>query len=120
MKNILVIEDDLMIATMVKMRLNKDGYNITVIDDGTAGIAAIENSTPDLIITDIVMSSKSGLEIITYAQEHQPGCPIIVLSSLSEEELTLIEAFNLGVSDFVPKPFHPNELSLRVKSLFKN
>jgi len=120
MKNILLIEDDLLISAMVKFRLNKDGYNITLAEDGNAGIEAIQSSAPDLIITDVMMPYKNGIEIITFAQNHNPKCPIIVLSALGEEENTVLEAFNLGASDFVPKPFNPNELAIRVKRLINN
>ncbi|WP_143961040.1 response regulator transcription factor [Litoribacter populi] len=120
MKNILLIEDDALISTMVRFRLKKDGYNITVAEDGNAGIEAIHKCSPDLIITDVMMPFKNGIDIINYAQKHKPNCPIIVLSSLGEEENTVLEAFNLGASDFVPKPFNPNELAIRVKRLIKN
>jgi len=120
MKNILLIEDDLLISAMVKFRLNKDGYNITVAEDGDAGIAAIQNCSPDLIITDVMMPFKNGIDIIMFAQSHMPDCPIIVLSALGEEESTVLEAFNLGASDFIPKPFSPNELAIRVKRLINN
>jgi two-component system, OmpR family, response regulator VicR len=120
MKNILLIEDDVLISTMVKFRLNKDGYNITVAEDGNAGMEAIRNCSPDLIITDVMMPFKNGIEIINFAQQYKPECPIIVLSSLGEEEATVMEAFNLGAADFVPKPFNPNELAIRVKRLIKN
>ncbi len=120
MKNILVIEDDQLILKMVEFRLKKDGHNIRLADNGNAGIEAIDDVNPDLIITDIMVPFKSGIEIIEYARNKRPDTPIIVLSSLGDEEGTVMEAFNLGVSDFVPKPFNPNELAIRVKRLFKN
>lgn len=120
MKNILLIEDDLLISAMVKFRLKKDGYNITVAEDGQEGIVAIGSSTPDLIITDVVMPYKNGIEIISFAKSQMPKCPIIVLSATGEEESTVLEAFNLGASDFIPKPFNPNELAIRVKRLINN
>lgn len=120
MKNVLIIEDDRLISSLVQFRLKKDGYNVTMVEDGIAGISAIENSSPDLIITDVMIPFKNGIEIINHAKKFSPKVPIIVLSSLGEEEGTVMEAFNLGASDFIPKPFNPNELAMRVKRLINN
>lgn len=115
MKKILIIEDDLLISSMVQFRLKKDGYETIMVQDGNEGIRAIEEENIDLIITDVMMPFKSGIEIIHHARKIKPNVPIIVLSSLGAEEEIVLEAFNLGVADFVPKPFNPNELAIRVK-----
>ncbi|EOZ97736.1 Putative alkaline phosphatase synthesis transcriptional regulatory protein [Indibacter alkaliphilus LW1] len=120
MKNVLLIEDDKLISSLVRFRLNKDGYNVTTVDDGQKGMDAIDSSSPDLIITDVMIPFKNGIEIINYSKKVNPNVPIIVLSSLGEEESTVMEAFNLGASDFVPKPFNPNELAIRVQRLINN
>jgi two-component system response regulator VicR len=120
MKNVLLIEDDKLISSLVRFRLNKDGYNVTTVDDGQKGMDAIDSSNPDLIITDVMIPFKNGIEIINYSKKVNPNVPIIVLSSLGEEESTVMEAFNLGASDFVPKPFNPNELAIRVQRLINN
>ncbi|WP_200978540.1 response regulator transcription factor [Echinicola sp. 20G] len=117
MKDILVIEDDQLILKMVEFRLKKEGHNVSIAEDGNQGIQALEDNCPDLIITDIMVPFKSGIEIIEFAKSKYPHCPIIVLSALGEEEGTVMEAFNMGVSDFVPKPFNPNELAIRVRRL---
>lgn len=119
MKKILIIEDDLLISSLVEFRLKKDGYQTFLVNDGNEGIKAINTFNPDLIITDVMIPFKSGIEIIHYARKSKPDTPIIVLSSLGEEEKIVLEAFNLGVSDFIPKPFNPNELAIRVKRVFK-
>jgi len=62
---------------------------------------------------------KNGIEIIHHARKEKPNTPIIVLSSLGDEEAVVLEAFNLGVSDFIPKPFNPNELALQVKRILQ-
>jgi two-component system, OmpR family, response regulator VicR len=119
MKKILIIEDDLLISSLVQFRLKKDGYDTHVVCDGNEGIRAIDELRPDLIITDVMMPFRSGIEIIHHAKRTQPDIPIIVLSSLGEEEEVVLEAFNLGVSDFIPKPFNPNELAIRVKRVLR-
>ncbi len=119
MKKILIIEDDKMISSLVQFRLKKDGYETLVVMDGNEGVDSIEQFNPDLIITDVMMPYKSGIEVIQYSKKNFPSIPIIVLSSLGEEEQVVLEAFNLGVEDFVPKPFNPNELAIRVKRVLK-
>ncbi|MCL6259639.1 response regulator transcription factor [Aquiflexum sp. TKW24L] len=119
MKNILIIEDDKLISSLLNFRLKKDGYHVTTAEDGLTGMDAIDASKPDLIITDVMIPFKTGIEIINHAKKVYPKVPIIVLSSLGEEEATVMEAFNLGVSDFVPKPFNPNELAVRVRRLIQ-
>lgn len=119
MKRILVIEDDLLISSLVQFKLKKEGYETLIVSDGNEGIKAIDSYSPDLIITDVMIPFRSGIELIHHARFTQPDTPIIVLSSLGEEEEVVLEAFNLGVSDFIPKPFNPNELAIRVKRIFR-
>jgi DNA-binding response OmpR family regulator len=58
---------------------------------------------------------KSGLEITAYSKKNYPAIPVIIVSALGKEDLTVIEGFQLGVDDFIAKPFNPIELVLRVK-----
>lgn len=117
MKKILVIEDDKIINNIIEFLLKKEGYHIDIARDGNEGMEKIQQSTPDLIITDIMLPYKSGLEITSFAKENYPQIPIIVVSALGKEDLTIIEAFKLGADDLVAKPFNPIELILRVKRL---
>lgn len=115
---ILIAEDDVLMIKILEFILKKEGYQVTSCKDGLNAIERIPVLIPDLIITDIMLPFRSGLEIIGYTKENFDNIPIIVVSSLGEEEGTVIEAFNLGADDFVSKPFNPNELLLRVKRLF--
>jgi two-component system response regulator VicR len=114
---ILIVEDDVLMVKILEFILKKEGYQITSCKDGLTAIEKIPVLIPDLIITDIMLPFRSGLEIIGYTKENYENIPVIVVSSLGEEEGTVIEAFNLGADDFVSKPFNPNELLLRVKRL---
>jgi two-component system, OmpR family, response regulator VicR len=115
---VLIAEDDVLMIKILEFILKKEGYQVTSCKDGLSAIEKIPVLLPDLIITDIMLPFRSGLEIIGYSKETFEHIPVIVVSALGEEEGTVIEAFNLGADDFVSKPFNPNELLLRVKRLF--
>lgn len=115
MKKILVIEDDKIIESIIEFLLKKEGYTVELATDGLEGIDKITSFQPDLILTDIMLPYKSGLEITSYAKENFPSVPVIVISALGKEDLTVIEAFKLGANDLIAKPFNPIELILRVK-----
>lgn len=115
MKKILILEDDNLIIKILEFILKKEGYDIYVARDGNEGIEKIGTVLPDLIITDIMMPYKSGLEITAYVKKNYPLIPIIIVSALGKEDQTVIEGFKLGVDDFIAKPFNPIELVLRVK-----
>lgn len=115
MKKLLLIEDDHLILKMIEFKLKKEGYDVHIAMDGKSGIEMIDKVQPDVIISDIVMPYKSGIEIVYYTKKNYPDIPVIVLSELGEEEKTVVEAFKLGAVDFVSKPFNPQELVLRLK-----
>jgi two-component system response regulator VicR len=115
MKKILIIEDDNLIIKILDFVLKKEGYETHISKDGADGINQIDLLQPDLIITDIMMPYKSGLEITAYSKSKYPNIPLIIVSALGKEDLTMIEGFKLGADDFIAKPFNPIELTLRVK-----
>mgnify|MGYP000591956223 FL=1 len=77
-------------------------------------------AVPDMVITDLILPYKSGLEVISFVKNNFEKTAIIVLSALGEEEQSVTEAFKLGADDFVSKPFNPKELLLRVKRFLKS
>ena len=119
-KKILIIEDDELIIKILKFILNKEGYQLSVVMDGLSAVERIHSINPDMVITDLMLPYKSGLEVIRFVKENFEKKPIIVLSSLGEEEHSVSEAFKLGADDFIAKPFNPNELVLRVKRLLNH
>ena len=119
-KKILIVEDDELMIKILKFILNKEGYQLSIIKDGLSAIEQIPAINPDMVITDLLLPYKSGLEVIRFVKEKFKKTPIIVLSSLGEEEHSVSEAFTLGADDFIAKPFNPNELILRVKRLLNH
>ncbi|MBK0370013.1 response regulator transcription factor [Flavobacterium agrisoli] len=118
-KKIFIIEDDNMTIEILKFIFTKEKYDVYVSKDGLDAIEKIPEILPDLVVTDILLPMKSGLEIIQFIKTNYPTMPVMALSSLGEEEATVADAFNLGVDDFIAKPFNPKELLLRAKRYLK-
>lgn len=118
-KRIFIIEDDNMTIEILKFIFTKEGYELLISKDGLDAIERIPKELPDLVLTDIMLPMKSGLEVIQFIKNNHPDIPVIALSSLGEEERTVTDAFKLGVDDFIAKPFSPSELLLRTKRYLK-
>ena len=114
-KKILIIDNDEMTIEILKFILKKEGYNVSIANDGVSALERIPIIIPDLVITTIIIPLKSGMQIISEIKQNFKNIKVIALSSLGEEESTVEEAFELGVDDFIAKPFNPNELLLRIK-----
>lgn len=116
---ILIAEDEIMMRKTIEFRLKKDGYTVHIAPDGREALQKISEHDFDLIITDVMMPFASGMEIISAAKKKNYKIPVIVLSSMGQEN-TVVEAFQLGADDYMIKPFSPNELSMRVKRFLPN
>lgn len=116
-KKIVLAEDNSILSLLLKFRLEKEGYKLLMAVDGKEAIELIEEYNPELILTDIMMPFISGLEVISHVRNKlNMQTPIIVFSAAGQEEM-ILKAFNLGATDFMSKPFSPNELAMRAKRL---
>ncbi|HEX5743707.1 MAG TPA: response regulator transcription factor [Flavobacteriaceae bacterium] len=116
-EKVLLAEDDKTLSLLLKFRLEKEGYETFMASDGNEAQKLIESSNPDIILTDIMMPFSSGLEVISFVKDTlKRDTPIIVFSAAGQEEMVL-KAFNLGATDFMSKPFSPNELIMRIKRI---
>src|SRR5690606_28633390 len=113
---ILVAEDDELILKTIEHKLVKEGYEVILTRNGKDAIAKILETEIDLIITDIMMPFASGIEILSAIKTAGKNIPVIMLSSMGQEDV-ILNAFDLGAADFIVKPFSPNELMLRVKRI---
>ena len=110
MYNILVCDDDKEIVQAIEIYLAKEGYNILKAYDGDEALKILSKNTIHLVILDIMMPKKDGIEI-----REKSSIPVIMLSAKSEDE-DKIKGLNLGADDYVTKPFNPLELIARVNS----
>ncbi len=113
-KELLLAEDDPMLASLLKFRLEKEGYAVALMPDGKAVKECIATHLPDAIISDVMMPYFSGIELVDYLRnELKSKIPIILISTASNEE-NVINAFKMGANDFLAKPVSPSELLIRV------
>lgn len=116
-KKVVLAEDNSTLSLLLKFRLEKEGYELLIAEDGKKALELIEEFDPELILSDIMMPYVSGLEVISHVRNKlKKQTPIIVFSAAGQEEMVL-KAFNLGANDFMGKPFSPNELVIRIKRL---
>jgi DNA-binding response OmpR family regulator len=115
---ILVAEDSTTVRRLVAARLRADGYQVVEAGDGEEAIALTRAEHPDLVVLDKVMPKFDGFEVIRELQG-DPGTkrvPIVMLTERTSEE-DVLGGLNLGVEEYMPKPFSPHELSARVRRI---
>lgn len=113
MYSILVVDDEEKIRTVIKKYAEFEGYSITEASNGIEAIEICRNKNFDLIILDIMMPELDGFTVCKKIREIR-NIPIIMLSARGEE-YDKIHGFELGIDDYVVKPFSPKELMMRVK-----
>ena len=113
--HILVVDDDEGIRSLVKKYLNENNYLITTANSAEKAFEKVEIIKFDLIILDIMMPGKSGLEFIE-ENKNNLDTPIILLTAKGQAD-ERIEGLEIGADDYLPKPFEPKELLLRIKNI---
>jgi YesN/AraC family two-component response regulator len=119
MKSILIIDDEEQIRTMLRNLLERLGYEVVEAPDGKKGIRLFRKSPTDLIITDIVMPEKEGIELIMELKQEFPDVKIIAISGggHNDPENYLSLAKELGAQRIVAKPFEKEDLLKAVREL---
>ncbi len=112
---ILVVEDERSLAQMVADRLKRDKYTVDVSNDGEEGLYNALSGIYDLIILDIMLPHVDGIEILKEVRKSDHDVKVIMLTAKAELEDRLT-GFGLGANDYVPKPFHIEELAARVNA----
>ena len=117
-RNVLVIEDDLDIAQLLKIHLAELSCAVKLAMDGVVGLAQAEANQYDLIILDIMLPGMDGLEICRRLRAKTNYTPILMLTSKSTE-LDRVLGLEMGADDYLTKPFSIMELVARVKAIFR-
>lgn len=117
---VLVVEDERDIAALVAYHLTKEGYRVRTAADGPDAIGSAVHERPDLIVLDLMLPGHSGYEVITELKRRAETSeiPIVVLTARRDEQ-DRIKGLELGVDDYLTKPFSPKELVLRVGAVLR-
>ena len=118
MKNILLVEDDQQITTLLTLHLNSPTHTLTTCGKGQDALKKIERNEYDLIILDIMLPDISGLSICKKLRDQDNQTPIIMLTSRSDESDKVL-ALEMGADDYITKPFGVLELVARTKALLR-
>jgi DNA-binding response OmpR family regulator len=112
---ILVVEDERSIADLVERGLRAEGYSVECAFDGESGEAAALGGEFDLVLLDVLLPRRSGLEVLRSIRATLPDLPVIMLTARGEVE-DKVEGLDLGADDYVTKPFSFDELVARVRA----
>lgn len=114
--HILLIEDEKKVAAFIAEGLEESGYVVTSVYDGAEGEALAVEQAFDLVLLDLMLPGKSGLEVCEALRQVQPGLPIIMLTALGTAN-DKVAGFDAGADDYLVKPFEFSELLARIKAL---
>ena len=117
MTRILVIDDDINICELLRMYLEKEGYEVKVATDGAEGVNAFRMYEPDLVLLDIMMPKKDGWQVCREIREHSSK-PIIMITAKGET-FDKVLGLELGSDDYVVKPFDTKEIIARIKAVLR-
>ena len=120
MSKILVVDDDRAINELIKVNLKLYGYDVIQAFDGVEGFALAKQEIPNLVILDVMMPNVDGYTVAQRIRQCEPikNVPILMLTALSEIS-DKGKGFDIGVDDYLVKPFDMEELKMRVKALLK-
>ncbi len=120
MRRVLLIEDETNIAEALRFILARDGWEVFVVSDGAAGLAAVVKIRPDLVILDLMLPSLSGLEVLVALRKVPAthALPVLMLTAKGQER-DRAAAQAAGVTDFMTKPFDNAEIRARVRAILE-
>ncbi|MFJ3233700.1 response regulator transcription factor [Streptomyces sp. NPDC086787] len=114
---ILVAEDNVTQAQVLRMYLDSEGYSTVIVHDGRAAIDAARRIRPDLLILDVMMPKVDGLSVCRILRQ-ESALPVLMLTANSTED-DLLLGLDLGADDYMTKPYSPRELMARVRTLLR-
>ena len=117
MNKILIVDDAAFMRMMIKDSLKKNGYeNIIEASDGEQAVQIFKSENPDLIIMDITMPNKNGLEALKEIRELDSNAKIVMCSAMGQESM-VVEAIRNGAKDFIVKPFKADRVLKTVQGI---
>ncbi|MGB7340150.1 MAG: response regulator transcription factor [Phototrophicaceae bacterium] len=117
MDKILIVEDDVKTANLLRVYLKQAGYKAETANDGYTGLDLARRMQPDLVVLDLMLPNLDGLDICRLIRL-ESSVPIIILTAKSTED-DVLRGLELGADDYIAKPFSPREVVARVKTVLR-
>lgn len=117
-QTILVAEDQQHVRSLVEYKLKNIGYNVICVEDGRAALDKALEVVPDLVLLDVMMPLMTGFEVLAAlrANDKTKNVAVVMVTAQSKED-EILKGLDLGADDYITKPFSPNELAARVKTV---
>ena len=118
--HVLVVEDEAALADLLKYNLEKEGYRVSVANDGEEALVVADESAPDLVVLDWMLPKAQGIEVCRRLRARQDtrNTPIVMLTARTEES-DRIRGLDVGADDYLTKPFSMNELLARLRAVMR-
>ena len=116
-QTVLVVDDEPMVREVLAQYLSHDGFVVVEAADGDEAVAKLDACAPDLVLLDLMLPKRHGLEVLRHARTTS-SVPVILLTALGDEK-DRVAGLELGADDYVVKPFSPREVAARVKSVLR-
>src|SRR5437773_6667520 len=113
MENILVVDDEEAIREVVSTMLQAKGYDCAAVNNGRAAQEYVKRTTPDLVLSDMIMPEMDGIKLLDWLREYDPEVPVIMVTAIHDIS-TALEAIRRGAYDYILKPFEKDQLYLGV------
>ena len=118
--HVLIVEDEGDISEILAYALSREGFEIHVCADGTAGLSEARRLAPDLVLLDLMLPGLDGLEVCRRLKSEDATSSIaVIMVSAKGEESDIVLGLGLGADDYIVKPFSPKELVARVKAVLR-
>ena len=115
---ILVVEDEKKVARFLEKGLREEGYSVDVSHDGTDGLLKAHVHDYDLLVLDVMLPGKSGLEIVRDLRSRESSVPVLLLTARGDQD-DIVLGLDAGADDYLTKPFGFDELLARVRALLR-
>ncbi|MGV6810439.1 MAG: response regulator transcription factor [bacterium] len=118
MNRVLLIDDDVSLRDLLQTYLESAGYDVLAVEDIKAFWVGMETWSPDIIILDLMLAADNGLTLLQKLRQHDIKIPVLILSAKGSAD-DRITGLELGADDYLPKPFEPRELLIRLRNLLR-
>ncbi|GGE76860.1 response regulator transcription factor [Priestia taiwanensis] len=117
-KKVLVVDDEEFILTLIQFNLQQAGFEVVTAMDGESAVQKVHDEAPDLIVLDLMLPKKDGMEVCKQLRSEKIMTPIVMLTA-KDDEFDKVLGLELGADDYMTKPFSPREVVARVKAILR-